>query len=514
MGGATERIRTLWSSLEPRGQLTIAAIAVFVVGAFYFLFQYGSSASYSTLVSAQNPSQVGQMTKALDSAGIQYRLANGGTEIDVRSSQLSQANVALASKGLTPGNQPGMEIFDKTSLAMTDFQQKVDYQRALEGEIDRAITQINGITGADVQLVIPDDTLFTATSPHATAAVLLTTVGSLDPSTVSGIAHLVASSVKGLDTGNVTITDGTGALLWPTPGGSGGAVTATSKLAAQQLYSAQLGAQITSMLDSTLGPNKALARVQADINVDQTSFDKTTYAKKGTPLQKQTSTETLTSTGGGTVAPAGAGIANTGTAAGAGSKSNYKNSSGTTSFGVDKTVQRTVVAPGSVNQLNVALLVDSSVPKAELTSIKQSVASLAGINTKRGDTLTVSTIKFAAPPAAPAAAAGTAKGGLSSIMANPLGLARYVLLGLGCLLFLFFMSRHLKRREKEGLGAEPTWLREITRAMPVAELEASRTRELTNPQAQKSAALRAEASEIAMRQPDQLAQQVGAWLKE
>ncbi len=512
MGGATERIRTLWGNLEPRGQLTIAGIGVLVVGAFYFMFQLGSTASYSTLVSGQNPSQVGQMTKALDSAGIQYKLGNGGTEIDVRSSQLSQANVALATKGLTPGNQPGMELFDKTSLAMTDFQQKVDYQRALEGEIDRSVTQINGITGADVQLVIPDDTLFTAQSAKASAAVLLTTAGQLDPSTISGIAHLVASSVKGLDTANVTITDGTGELLWPTPGASG-AVTATSKLAAQQLYSAQLGAQITSMLDSTLGPNKALARVQADINVDQTTLDKTTYARKGTPLQKQTSTETLTSTGGGTVAPAGAGIANTGTSAGAGSKSNYQNSSGTTSFGVNKTVQRTVVAPGSVSQLNVALLVDSSVSKAELTSIKQSVASLAGIDAKRGDTLTVSTIKFA-KPAAPAAAAGAAKTGISSIMANPLGMARYVLLGLGCLLFLFFMSRHLKRREKEGLAAEPTWLREITRAVPVAELEASRTRELTNPQAQKSAALRAEASEIAMRQPDQIAQQIGEWLKE
>jgi flagellar M-ring protein FliF len=230
-------------------------------------------------------------------------------------------------------------------------------------------------------------------------------------------------------------------------------------------------------------------------------------------LEKQTSSETLKSTGGGAVTPTGTGITNTGTAGGAGSKSNYQNSSGTTSFGVDKTVQRTVVAPGSVNQLNVALLVDSSVSKAELTSIKQSVASLAGIDPKRGDTLTVSTIKFA-KPAAPAAAAGAAKSGISSIMANPFGMARYVLLGLGCLLFLFFMSRHLKRREKEGLGAEPTWLREINRAMPVAELEAARTRELTNPQAQKSAALRAEASEIAMRQPDQIAQQIGEWLKE
>jgi len=509
-----ERIRTVWRGLEPRGQLTIAGIGLLTIATFYFLFQFGSSASYSNLVSGADPARVGQMTKALDSAGVQYKLGNGGTAIDVRSSQLSEANVALASKGLTSGNQPGMELFDKTSLAMTDFQQKVDYQRALEGEIDRAVQQIDGVTGADVQLVIPDDTLFTAQSAKATAAVLLTTAAPLDESTVSGIAHLVASAVKGLDTSNVTITDGSGQLLWPSPNGNG-ALTANSKLAAEQLYSAQLGAQITSMLNSTLGANKALARVQADVNVDQTTLDKTTYAKKGTPIQKQTSNEVLTSTGGGTVAPANAGIANTGTTTGSNSKSNYSNTSGTTAFGVDKTVERTVIAPGSINRLSVALLLDSSVPKAEVASIKKSVASLAGINTKRGDTLSVSTIKFAkAAPVTPVAATAS-KPGIGAIMANPLGAARYVGLGLACLVFLFFVSRQLKKREREGLSAEPTWLREIQRAMPVAELEATRVRgELTNPTSQRTAALRAEASEIAMRQPDQIAQQIGEWLKE
>ena len=77
------------------------------------------------------------MTQALNSAGMRYKLTNGGTQIEVLSSQASQANVALASKGLSQGSQPGMEIFDKTSLAMTDFQQQVDYQRAVQGEIDR-----------------------------------------------------------------------------------------------------------------------------------------------------------------------------------------------------------------------------------------------------------------------------------------------------------------------------------------------------------------------------------------
>ena len=147
----------------------------------------------------------------------------------MRDSQSSAARVALAEKGLTNGGQVGFEIFNKVSMGATDFQQKINYQRALEGEIDRAIQQITGITSADVQLVLPIDTLFVDQGSKASAAVLLTAAGQLDPSTVSGIAHLVAASVKGLDTANVTITDQSGALLWPNANATGG-VTASTKL--------------------------------------------------------------------------------------------------------------------------------------------------------------------------------------------------------------------------------------------------------------------------------------------
>jgi flagellar M-ring protein FliF len=511
-----ERIRSLWKSLEPRGQMTIAGIGLLVVITFYFLFQFASKPSYTSVVSAAAPSQVGQMTKALDSAGVGYKIVNGGTGINVLSSQTSQANVALAEKGLAAGTQPGMTLFDHTSLAMTDFQQKVDYTRAVEGEIDNQVTQIQGVTGADVQLVIPDDSLFLNQGPKATAAVLLTTTGELDPTTVSGIAHLVSSAVKGLSTSEVTITDGTGAMLWPSPNGSGG-LNASSKLAAQQVYAAQLTSQITSMLNTTLGPGKAIAQVQADINVDKTTLAKTSYAKKGTPLQTQTTQEKLASAGGGTVVPSTATGATTtptysATSAGAGSTSKYQNVTGTTTYGVDKTVQRTTVAPGSINKLSIALMLDSSVPAAEVASIKKSVASLAGIVPGRGDTLAVTSLAFAKQKPVTTTVPAT---GVAAIMANPLGLAKYALLGLASLVFLFLMSRKIKRSERESLAPEPTWLREIQRATPVGELEATRVRgELTDPATARTAALKAEAAEIAKRQPEQLAAQVGQWLKE
>jgi flagellar M-ring protein FliF len=508
---ALQRIKDLWRSLEPRGQLSIVGCGLLVLVTFYFLYSYAGQPSYATLVTGVDPAQTGQMTKALDTAGISYRIANGGTQIEVRDSQSAQARIALAEKGLTGGGQVGFEIFNKVSMGATAFQQKIDYQRALEGEIDRAIQQIQGISSANVQLVLPEDTLFVDQGSTASAGVLLTSSGQLDATTVSGIAHLVAASVKGLDVAKVTITDQLGALLWPNSNAAGG-VNASTKLAADQLYSAQLASSINAMLISTLGPGKAQARVHADLNVDQTTIDKTTYSKKGTPLQTQLQQENLKSKGGAPVVPAGTATNTSPTypAGSTSSSSNYTNKSDNTVFGVDKTVQKTTVAPGSVNRLDVALLVDSSVPAAAVAGLRRSVASMAGIIPKRGDTLAVSKIAFAKQPSSTTAAGSP----IAGLMANPLGLAKYVLLGLATIVFLFMMRRSLKRRENEGVAPEPTWLREIERSVAVAELEVAPSRHALDPASARRAALKAEAEEIAQKQPEQIAVQVSAWLKE
>jgi flagellar M-ring protein FliF len=421
--------------------------------------------------------------------------------------------VALAEKGVLNGGHVGFEIFDQSKLGATDFQQKVDYQRALEGEIARTIEQIQGVQSAQVQLVLPDDTLFADEQSKASAAVLVAGGSTLDSSTVRGIASLVASSVKGLASDKVTITDETGALLWPTEGGAGSA-SAHTKLEADSLYASQVASQINALLTSTLGPGKAIARVHADLNVDQTTIDKVTYAKKGTPLQSNTSTETLKSQGGAAALPAGTKTNTPGSyAAGTNGNgnSNYNHKTDQTTFGVDKTISRSVVAPGSVNKLDVALVVDQSIPAAQVTQLQKSVASLAGITPARGDTIAVSRIAFAKQTTATA----TKESPVASIMADPLGLAKKVLLGLGALIFLFMMRRALKRREGEASVPEPTWLREIEGGMTVAELEAGPTMPaLPSAEQERRDEVRATVEEIANNKPEAIAHQVSTWMKE
>src|SRR5439155_6624807 len=274
------RLRDIWRGLELPGQVTLVASIVAVLVTAGFLFRFAAKPSYTTLLSGIDPAQSADITSALQGAGIPYHLGSGGTEISVAEGEVASARVALAKQGLPRGSHVGYEIFDKKSLGATDFQQKVDFQRALEGEVARTIEQIDGVRNADVQLVLPDDSLFADNGAKASAAVLLT-ASDLDAATIRGISHLVASSVKGLDASQVTITDSTGMLLWPTADGeSGDGLSSSSRLHAEQLYASGVASDINALLTSTLGPGKAVARVHASLVLDQTSIDKVTYGKK------------------------------------------------------------------------------------------------------------------------------------------------------------------------------------------------------------------------------------------
>src|SRR5919198_2714952 len=331
-------------AMSTRGKIVLAASALAIVVIAFLLFRMASAPSYSTLQAGIDPAKTGKVTAALDQAGVHYKLENNGTAIAVVSGQESKARVALAGQGLAAGgSQPGFELLDKQKLGASTFQQQVAYQRALEGQIAQTISQIDGVSGAQVQLTLPKDDLFADEKQPATAAVLLTAdSATLDPAAVRGIASLVASSVQDLKPSNVTITDASGSMLWPQGDGSD-ASGAASKPAAEARYASAMQATLGALIARTVGPDKAQVQVHADLNVDQSTQEKLQYAKKGTPLHSTKETETLTGSGSTSGGAAGA-AANLPTyaqnATSGGGRSNYKRSTGTTDYGVDKTVTR------------------------------------------------------------------------------------------------------------------------------------------------------------------------------
>src|SRR4051794_6082746 len=267
-----------FAAMPMRSRLGLAGGALAVLVALFLLLRLAGAPSYTLLATGMDPADTGKVTAALDEQGIGYELRANGTSVAVEKGAVARARVALAEKGVsagaTSGGGPGFELFDQQKLGASDFQQQVTYQRALEGEIARTVNSVAGVSGAQVQLVLPQDDLFADTASPATAAVLLEGPGdALESGAVRGIAQLVASSVKGLKTDNVTITDNAGQLLWPQGDGAAGGTGATSKQAAEARYTAQLESNIDAMLTRTLGAGKAQVQVNADLNMDKVTKD-------------------------------------------------------------------------------------------------------------------------------------------------------------------------------------------------------------------------------------------------
>src|SRR3954453_222043 len=269
-------VRNVIANMTPKGRLIVGGSAVAIVLLAFFMMRIAGQPSYSTVMAGIDPKQTGKITAALDAKGIKYDVRNNGTALAVDRSQVGQARIALAEKGLPNSAQPGFELFNDQKLGASDFQQQVTYERALEGQLAGTISQIDGVGGATVQLVLPQDQLFQDQQSQAKAAVLLSGSGqSLQPGAVRGIAQLVSGSVDGLGLNQVSITDSTGQLLWPNQAGGAtdGQMAATTKQAAEARYSQGEESNLNAMLAQTLGPGKAQVQVNADLNMDQATRD-------------------------------------------------------------------------------------------------------------------------------------------------------------------------------------------------------------------------------------------------
>ena len=494
---------TLIGNTSTKGKIGIGIAAVAVVLVAIMLMKIASSPSYTTVATGIDPAQTSKMTAALDQKGIKWKLENNGTAIAVDSGATAQARVALASSGVPTNGTVGWDLFQKQKLGASNMQQQVTYQQALEGELTQTIDQVQGVQSSQVNLVLPDQQLFSDQNSQARASVLLNTGGvTLDGGSVRGIAQLVMGGVKGLSLNNISITDNTGQLLWPTGDSLANGPTANLKQAAQNRYNMDLGARLQAMLNQAVGVGKGTVQVNSDLNVDQTSKDALLYASKGVPLTEKKQTENLKGTGGSASGTAGTGSnIPTYSAAGSGGNNNYKNTTTDTTFGVSKTVSHTKVAPGTINKLGVAVLVDKSVAPAEVAQLQSAIAAAAGIDKTRGDTLTVTQVPFAKVSAVKPPGAAM----------NPIAYAKYVFLGLGVMLFLFFMSRHLKKREEDTLMREPTWLRQIESPTSLKELEKAAAINIPSPE---ESATKRGLEELAARSPDRVAQQVRMWMNE
>ncbi len=202
-------------------RILIFLVGLGAVAAIWGFAQWGASPAWVPVSSGLPMSRVGQATQRLDENGIEYRLEGGGGLVTVKEDDAARARVVLAADGLTGvAGRPGFELFDQPSWGMTDFTQRVNYRRALEGELERTISSMRSVDRAEVHLALQESSFLQDAERRAEASVVLRILPGLraEQGMVEGIQSLVASSVEGVDPEHVTVLDDRGRLL-STPGG-------------------------------------------------------------------------------------------------------------------------------------------------------------------------------------------------------------------------------------------------------------------------------------------------------
>ena len=395
-----QQFMTLWKKQSVGKQITIASLILAVAILTPVLVSWANTPSYSVAYTGLSETDAAQIVQKLDENNITYQLKSSGT-IEVPSDQVYTTRLLMAREGLPQSSTVGYELFSGTSmLGMTEFSQKVNYQRAIEGELERTIGSIEAVKAVRVHLVIPEKSLLTSAQALATASVTMqVNPGSvLDAAQVRAITHLVASSVEGLKPENVVVVDSDGNLL-AAGTGSEGEMNLTVKddqRAIEMAYATEVQNRVQSILDKILGPNRSV--VQATVEMDWTQREVTSNTFSPTEVALRSSqTINETSSSGGTAGGVPGAASNlptpVATTTGTGTES-YQRSEETLNYEVSQVQSHEVTAPGEVSRISVSVMVDGVSDPAQMEIIKSAVQVAAGINADRGDQIVVESFAF------------------------------------------------------------------------------------------------------------------------
>ncbi len=552
MGDLISRLKTegpqIWRQLSIFQKATLMAVGVATIGAVVFLTQWAQQPEYSAVFTKLSESDAAAIVSKLKDMKVPYELTDGGTTVRVPSDEVYDIRLQMVSQGLPKGGTVGYELFDKNNFGLTDFAQRVNYQRALEGELARTIISISGVEDAKVHVVMPQDQLFASSQKPATASVVLIMKSGLSPtrSQVQGISTLVARSVEGLTPENVTIVDGNGTLLSGGDNSMAAGSDTSDEQAIQRSYEQGLQQSIQGMLEQVLGPRKAVVRVSSAFDWNQYTTSTETYSPNGAPTQvrssqeiTESSTTPLGTLGGSsgiptyplsTGGPAGPVLPNVGATPAATPQPGatatptavatlaplsgtavpaYVRRETTTNYEISKQTDKTVKAPGAVKRLSISVMLDGKLDDATVATVTKAVAAAAGVDPSRGDSIVVTSLPFDQT-----AAAADQQAQKDVTQRNwYLEIAKYVLAGLSMLLALLFV-RSIVRGLVGPKHSPKASAKALKAAREAGALPAAAAVPALPQQDAAAAQLQGEVVELAKNQPQLVAGILKTWLDE
>jgi flagellar M-ring protein FliF len=410
----------LWKQLGLNQRVSLVVAALAVIGGLVGVALWSQRTDYQLLYARMSDKDSAAIISYLETQNIPHEVGAGGTSVRVPANQVYKLRMDLAGKGLPGGDGVGFEIFDKGQFGLSDFVQRTNYLRAVQGELARTITQLQGVRAARVMIVQPENRLLlTEQGVKATASVFVDVGGSrLEVDQVNAIRHLVANAVQGLAPDQVAVIDNRGHTLSeelkqdPTLG------SASSQMRYKQQVEEYLSKKVETMLASVIGPGNAVVRVSADIDTEATTISAEKWNPDGQVVRSQTQTEDINNTSESRAAGGAAGVSanipekSSGAADAARpvstSEQNRKNR--TTTYEIDRTTTNTTRNPGTVRNVTAAVFVatrlvaapvDPAAPKGtpapepqpqkrsaqELDALRQVVINSLGLKPAPGQSL-------------------------------------------------------------------------------------------------------------------------------
>jgi flagellar M-ring protein FliF len=424
-----DQLRKLFAGLSLFQQISIFVVAALVVAGLLTFSHMRRESDFHPLYSGMAPEDAATVVQKLKEAAVEYRLLEDGATVAVPSAKLAESRLTLAAAGLPKSGRIGFELFDKNNFGATEFVEHINYQRALEGELERSIMSLAEVEQARVHLTLPKESVFIDRQEPAKASVMvkLKPGAQIAPNNVIAVTNLVASAVQGLSPDAVSLVDMDGNLLSKprrTAAADGSEITAESLEVRQQIEKT-LVSKISATLEPLLGANRF--RAGASVDCDLTSGEQqeeTLDPAKSVMLSSQKTEE-------GAEHPVAGGIP--GTASNLPNPPNNAQNKTTTgvsrrteniTYQASRTVRTTHIPQGLVKRMSLAVLVDQTVqwdgdganrkkvlvpPAPEtLKTIRDLVAGVTGFDENRGDQLIVESLPFesslnAVPPPLPKA---------------------------------------------------------------------------------------------------------------
>jgi flagellar M-ring protein FliF len=410
-----QQLAGIWKQLGLNQRISIVLASAVVCAGLAAMMYWSSRTDFSLLYGKLEEGEASKIIAALDESKVPYQIRGAGS-IYVPSDKVYQVRMQMAGKGIPRGDGVGFEIFDKANFGISDFVQRANYTRAVQGELARTISQLDQIENARVMIVMPENRLLVDSSRKPTASVFVRVKGAapLPAASVSSIRFLVANSVEGLQVNNVSVVDNLGNVLSENEESDSIAGLSNNQLTARRNVEQYLAKKAQGMLEQVLGPGQAVVRVSAELNWDtltrtEEKFDPDGQVVRTTVINNE-NTESATASGGG---PPGVAANGSDTNAASGppvNKSHTEKKVTNNKYEINKITSNTVQGAGGIKRLSTAVFVAQrfagagaerkAAPRTpeELQKLTHIVQSALGIqengDANRKDELTLEEIPF------------------------------------------------------------------------------------------------------------------------